>query len=92
MEEGDEGKEAVRLISKRPHLQPGYLVVPRLTSDNFTCCHTEIERGDHDFVLSRSHYTDSDTEQTNRERMRRSNPRPRDQESHAIPTELPRPH
>ena len=30
--------------------------VPRLTSDNCTCCHTDSERGDHDFCLSRSHY------------------------------------
>ena len=34
--------------------------VPRLTSDNFMCCHIETERGDHDFSLSRSHYTDMD--------------------------------
>ena len=29
--------------------------VPRQTFDNFTCCHTETERGDHDFCLSRAH-------------------------------------
>ena len=34
--------------------------VPRLTDDNFVCCHNETERGDHDFCLSRSHYTDMD--------------------------------
>ena len=39
--------------------------VPRLTSDNFTCCHTG-EWGDHDFCLTRSHYTD--THPTSRER------------------------
>ena len=33
--------------------------VPRLTSDNFTCCHTQDRAGDHDFCLSRSHYTGS---------------------------------
>ena len=47
-------------------------VFPRLTSDNFTCCHTaahsthETERGDHDFCLRQSHYTDTDP--TSRER------------------------
>ena len=34
--------------------------VPRLTSDNFMCCYTEKEQGDHDFCLSQSHYTDTD--------------------------------
>ena len=34
--------------------------VPRLTSNNFSRCHTETERGHHDFCLSRSHYTDTD--------------------------------
>ena len=32
--------------------------VPRLTSDNFTCCHPETEWKEHDFCLSRS-YTDT---------------------------------
>ena len=34
--------------------------VPILTSNNFTCCHTETEWGDHDFCLGRAHYTDTD--------------------------------
>ena len=34
-------------------------MVPWLTSDNFTLCHTESERGDRNFCLSRSHYTDT---------------------------------
>ena len=34
--------------------------VPRLTSDNFTCRHTETGRGHHDFCLSRSQFTGSD--------------------------------
>ena len=42
--------------------------VPRLTSDNFTCCHTETKRGDHFFCLSQSHYTDTDP--NSRERAR----------------------
>ena len=33
--------------------------VLRLTCHNFTCCHTETERGDHDFCRSRSHHTDT---------------------------------
>ena len=33
--------------------------VSRMTSDNFTCCRTVTERGDHDFCLSRSYYTDT---------------------------------
>ena len=37
--------------------------VPRLTSDNFTCCHTRL---DHNFCLRRSHHTDTDL--TSRER------------------------
>ena len=32
----------------------------RLPSDNFTCCHTETEREDHDLCLNQSHYTDTD--------------------------------
>ena len=42
--------------------------VPRLTSDNFTRCHTwdRGPGGDHDFCLSRSHYTNTDP--TSRER------------------------
>ena len=39
--------------------------VPRLTSDNLTCCHTQDRAGRHDFCLSRSHYTD--TNPTSRE-------------------------
>ena len=26
----------------------------------FTCCHSQTERGDHDFFLDRSHYTNTD--------------------------------
>ena len=29
--------------------RPSHRRVPRLTSDNFMCCHTETEREDHDF-------------------------------------------
>ena len=38
----------------------------RLKSDKFTCCLTETERGDHDLCLSRSHFTE--TNPTNKER------------------------
>ena len=44
---------------------------PRLTSDNFTCCHSETEQGDPDFYHSRPHYTDTDTTR----RAQISNPR-----------------
>ena len=60
---------------------------PRLTSDYFTCCHTETERGDRDLCLSRSHYTDTDP--TSRKRACDSNSRPPEQELHALPTEPP---
>ena len=46
--------------------------VPGLTSDNFTCCHTETEWGGHDVCLNWSH---TDTEPTSGEQMRGSNPR-----------------
>ena len=80
----------VCLDSKHPRQQLDYITdVPRLTSDNCMCCHTKAERGDHDFCLSRSHYIDTDP--TSRDRARRSNPRPPDQELRALPTELPPP-
>ena len=31
----------------------------RICSDNFTCCHTEIEAADHTFHLTQSQYTDT---------------------------------
>ena len=31
----------------------------RIYSDNFTCCHTEIEVADHTFYLTQSQYTDT---------------------------------
>ena len=31
----------------------------RICSDNFTCCHTEIEIADHTFYLTQSQYTDT---------------------------------
>ena len=31
----------------------------RICSDNFTCCHTEIEVADHIFHLTQSQYTDT---------------------------------
>ena len=41
--------------------------VPRLTSDNLCAVTHETERGNQDFCLSRSHYTDTDP--TSRERV-----------------------
>ena len=63
--------------------------VQRLTSDNFTCYHTEPERGDHEFGLSWSHYNDTDL--TSKEQARGLNPRPPGDESLALSTELPPP-
>ena len=31
----------------------------RICSDNYTCCHTEIEVADHTFYLTQSQYTDT---------------------------------
>ena len=59
--------------------------IPRLTSDNFTCCHTETKRGDHDFCLSQSHYTD--TYPTSREWAATAGIKP----GTSLPTELPPP-
>ena len=65
--------------------------LPKLMSDNFTCYYPQIERWDHDLCLSRSHYTDTDP--TNRKWAAEtgSNPRPPDQKSRALKSELPRP-
>ena len=51
----------------------------------------ETQLGDHDFCLSRSHYTDTDL--TSRERTATAGIKPGTphQESRALPTELPRP-
>ena len=64
--------------------------VPRLTSDNFTCCHTETEQGDHDLCFSRSHYTDTDP--TSGEQVWGSHPQLPDHELHALPLSKRTPH
>ena len=51
----------------------------------------ETELADHDFCLSRSHYTDTDPTSRERTATAESNPGPTHQESRALPTELPRP-
>ena len=58
--------------------------IPRPTSDNF-------ELGDHDFCLSRSHYTDTDPTSRDRAATSRIKPEPPYQELRALPTELPPP-
>ena len=80
------------LVSYRPQKQLAILLRgPRLTSENFTCCHTESERADNHFCLNLSYYTD--TSPTCRERVRGSNQRSPDQESRApSPTPTPTPH
>ena len=52
-------------------------------------CHTETERGDHDYRINRSNYTDTD--HTSRKWAMGSNPPSPDQESGALSTELPHP-
>ena len=74
-----------------PVTRLSYRQDPRLTSHNFTCCHTETERGDHGFCLSQSHYIDYDTHLTSREqapgaRIESMTP---DQNSQALLAELP---
>ena len=83
----------VCLVSLRPRQQLGYIyrgLVPRLTSDNFMCCHTRDRVGR---PRHRSHYTDTDpADKVGSGRPQRgSNPGPPHQESRALPTELPRP-
>ena len=51
----------------------------------------ETELRDHDFCLSRSHYTDTDPTSRDGRSQRESNPGPPHQESRALPTELPPP-
>ena len=49
--------------------------VPKLTSDNLCAATHKTERGDHDFCLSRTHYTDTDS--TSRERAATAGIEPR---------------
>ena len=49
----------------------------------------ETELGDHDFCLSRLHYTDNDPPIGSGRSQRESNPGPPHQETRALPTELP---
>ena len=39
--------------------QPASVSQGRICSDNFTCCHTEIEVADPTFYLTQSQYTDT---------------------------------
>ena len=79
----------VCLVSERPRQQLGY-IADRPQDGRLAVLSAathETEWGDHDFCLSRSHYTDTDP--TSRERG--SNPGLPDQELRALPTELPHP-
>ena len=66
--------------------------VPRLTSDNFTCCHTRDRVGETMTSVSVGHIILTLTQPVGNERPQRvSNPGPPHQESRALPSELPRP-
>ena len=58
---------------------------------HLTITSAATEQGDHDFCLSQSHYTDTHPTSWERAATAAINPRPPDQESHALPTELLRP-
>ena len=68
----DERKDGKRLAGREMLLFVGCLTSQqhasvsqgRICSDNFTCCHTEIEVADHTFHLTQSQFTD--TGQTSR--------------------------
>ena len=65
--------------------------VPTLTSDNFTCCHTQVSGETMTSVLA-GHIILTQTQPVGSGRPQRgSNLGPPDQESRALPTELPRP-
>ena len=61
------GVKRVLIYSKIVCLLVGYLTSQqqasvsqgRICSDNFTCCHTEIEVADQTFYLTQSQYTDT---------------------------------
>ena len=55
----------------------------RICSDNFTCCHTEIEVADQTFYLTQSQYTDSTPKKSRRKRD--SNPGSSAVEADALP-------
>ena len=49
-----------QLFASRPSNMLVYLM-GRICTDNFTCCHTEIEVEDQTFYLTQSQYTDTGT-------------------------------
>ena len=60
-----DGKEVVRvkllclLVGCLTSQQQASVSQGRICSDNFTCCHTEIEVADRTFYLTQSQYTDT---------------------------------
>ena len=62
--------------------------VPTQTSEIFTCCYTETERGDHDFCLFLDSYILTPTQPVGNGRSElESKPWPSDENSRALPTE-----
>ena len=75
-------------LSSSSATRPSRGRAPRLTSDIFTCCQRKTERGDHDF-LSQPVAILTSTQPVAGERPDwGSKPRPSDQETGALPTEL----
>ena len=53
------GRRCCWLVGRLTSQQQASVSQGRICSDNFTCCHTEIEVADPTFYLTRSQYTDT---------------------------------
>ena len=58
-ERGREGERDCLLVGCLTSQQQASVSQGRICSDNFTCCHTEIETADQTFHLTQSQYTDT---------------------------------
>ena len=55
----DEGREVCLLVGCFTFQQQASVSQGRICTDNFTCCHTEIQVADQTFYLTQSQYTDT---------------------------------
>ena len=55
----EDGRDDVLLVGCLTSQQQASVSQGRICSDNFTCCHTEIEAADQTFHLTQSQYTDT---------------------------------